>query len=797
MALDTPKLRADLLVSRQERDGQLVFVVKDPLENQFFRLKEEEHFIVAQLDRQTPLETIRQRVEGNFDANLTPQALEHFVATLRKSKLLETASGQPQHHAKRSRLRGSPLYLRFKLVDPDAWFSRWVGACRFCFTPAFVVCGAVAILWATLIAFANWTGLRQDLAGLIRWDALPWLLAAMFAVSTAHEFAHGLTCKHFGGEVREVGLLLIYLQPALYCNVSDAWLLPEKRRRLWVGFAGPFLEMLLWACAVLVWRATDLETWLHFVALAVIATSGVKTLLNLNPLLKLDGYYLLCDVLDLPNLRRRAFRYLGDRMRRLAGFTRSGPDDLSRRERRIYLAYGLVSAVVSISLLGFAVAKLGGYFLANRQPEALIVATSLLGIKARRRIGRFFGKTPALADPDDFSIAESVPEPNPTDTAPATKSKKSIHKPPRFPRWLKLAPLALGIGLPILFLVPMQLRIAAPFTVLPIQNADVRPEVGGAIEEILVDENDPVHKGDLIARLSERDLRAALERTEADLAQMQAQLKLLEVGPRPEEVELARIGVARAERRYQFAKTSLERDEQLLRDQLISKKEFETTRLAVTESETDLAEVKTKLKEALAGSRPEEIEAAKAGVARLETQRRYLEQQLAHSHVTSPAEGIVATPSHELKEMVGKVVKEGELIAKVHELKAVEVETPVSEKDIADVKVGDQVALKTRAYPEKTFFGTVMSVGATAQTGQTLSTVGGGTSGNTTSSLATRSSASAAPTILVTTRIGNNDLLLKPGMTGMAKIYCGERRICDLLLRRLARTVKVEFWSWW
>ncbi len=262
-----------------------------------------------------------------------------------------------------------------------------------------------------MLAVANWDRLRQDLAGLIRWGALIGLVAAMFAVSTAHEFAHALTCKHFGGEVRELGFLLVYLQPALYCNVSDAWLFPEKRKRLWVGFAGPYFEMFLWACAVLVWRVTDPETWLNFAALAVIATSGIKTLLNLNPLIKLDGYYLLCDLLDIPNLRRRAFSHIGDGMRRLAGFGETVKAELSRREKRIYLAYGLVSAGVSFSVLGFAVAKLGGYFIANRQPEALIVATSLLGIKARRRISSFFGKSSDLSDPDDFSITEPSPEP--------------------------------------------------------------------------------------------------------------------------------------------------------------------------------------------------------------------------------------------------------------------------------------------------------------------------------------------------------------------------------------------------
>jgi len=351
------------------------------------------------------------------------------------------------------------------------------------------------------------------------------------------------------------------------------------------------------------------------------------------------------------------------------------------------------------------------------------------------------------------------------------------------------------VSLPILFFVPMPLRIAGPFLVLPIQNADVRPEVGGTIEEIFVDEGNWVRQGDLIARLSDRDLRATLQRTEADLAQTQAQLKLLQAGTRREEIELARLSVMRAEERSGFARKNLDRDKELFKDQLISGREFEASKQAVADSESDITEARQRLQLLLAGSRPEEIEAAQAGVARLETQRRYLADQLAHVKVTSPAAGIVVTPSHELKEMVGQVVKEGDLIAKVHEMKTLEVQTPVSEKDIADIKVGDPVALKARAYPEKTLFGTVTAISATAQIGQPVASAGTSTPAST--SLAARSSASATPTVLVTTRIANDDLLLRSGMTGMVKIYCGDRRIFDLLARRVARTVKVEFWSWW
>jgi hypothetical protein len=118
--------------------------------------------------------------------------------------------------------------------------------------------------------------------------------------------------------------MLIYFQPAFYCNVSDAWLFPEKSRRLWVTFAGAYFEIFLWGLATLVWRVTDPGSFVNHFALVVTATSAFKMFLNLNPLIKLDGYYLLSDWLDVPNLRSKAVAYLRARVTSLFGHAPSG-----------------------------------------------------------------------------------------------------------------------------------------------------------------------------------------------------------------------------------------------------------------------------------------------------------------------------------------------------------------------------------------------------------------------------------------------------------------------------------------
>src|SRR5947208_84558 len=182
-----------------------------------------------------------------------------------------------------------------------------------------------------------------------------------------------------------MGFAMIFLMPAFYCNVSDAWLFPERSKRLWVGFAGPYFELFLWSLAVFAWRVTEPETWINFVALSVMATSGAKTLLNFNPLIKLDGYYLLSDYLELPNLRRRSFRQVGDFLERVFGFgDEKDFEKLTKRERRIFWMYGTIALAGSFSILGYIIAGAGSTLVAGRTPTAVLATLMLLFMKFRR-----------------------------------------------------------------------------------------------------------------------------------------------------------------------------------------------------------------------------------------------------------------------------------------------------------------------------------------------------------------------------------------------------------------------------
>jgi putative peptide zinc metalloprotease protein len=779
-----PKLRSDLIFSRQQTVEGTHFVVKDPVAGAFFRFREAEQFITKQFDGKTPLEVVRQKAAEKFGAPLAAETLSAFIGNLGKRGLLETENGARKGTGRRGQIGGNLLYLRFKFFDPNRLLGQLVSRLRFLYTPQFLICSAALILLAMGITITNQAEFSEHLGGLYRASAVLLLVVTVFLVLVAHEFAHGLTCRYFGGEVHEIGFMLIYFQPAFYCNVSDAWLFPEKAKRLWVAFAGPYFELFIWALATLLWRLTDVETWINRVAFIVMASSGIKTLINFNPLIKLDGYYLLSDYLEIPNLRRKSFRYIGTLLKRLMGSDVAGVRPPAPRERRIYLTYGLVATVCSFSLLAFVAVKAGGFLIEQHHPMGFALFAGLLGVKLRQRLRRLIGKSARSADssddPDDPNEPDSEDAAVPAEAANPKKRKgRSWWK--RSIKWLVLAGIAA-----VLLLGKTDLRIAGQCTVLPIQNADVRAEIEGIIENICVDEGDKVHEGDPIARISGHEIKAELAKTEALLRQTQARLKMLEIGPTPEEIEVAKAAVTKCEDNVKYARSRRDRDQKLFEEKLLSKKDLEDVQELAATAENGVIEARSKLKLLLRGSRLEELDVTKAELDGYEAQRRYLEGQIGLLNICSPASGIVATPSRQLKELKRQLVKKGDPIARIYDAKTMAVEIIISEKEIADVKPGQRVVLKVRAYPDVAFEGTVRAVATTAR----------GESGSS-SATSYSPSGGTSKTVLVTTEIDNSSFLLKPEMTGQAKIICGERRYLDLLKRRLTHMVKVEFWSWW
>jgi putative peptide zinc metalloprotease protein len=745
-----PRLRSDLVVSRQETPGGVMFVVKDPVVGRFVRLKEPEFFIAQQLDGETSLEEVRRRGEQQFSASLSEATLQHFTQKLLTLGLLEQPAEHERGHSHQrapGKVRGNLLYLRLKVFDPDHLLERALPRLKFLFTRQFAWFSIGTILLAALVTITSWHELHHSFARLYRFETIVLAWFTFLAIVIGHEFSHGLTCKRFGGKVHEIGLLLIYLQPAMYCNVSDAWLFPEKRKRLLVTLAGAWFEIFCWAVATLLWRLTDPATVVNFLCLVVATTLGIKSLFNLNPLIKLDGYYLLSDFLEIPNLRRNAFQYIGQRLLH-PWSSRERLANVSRRERRVYWLYGILAAVYSTWLIGFILLSLGAFLIRRYQSWGLILFATAVVLIFRFTLRKWMRFLASL-----LSVKQGI---------------MRVVK-----RVLKVVGVA-AVAAICLYFIRTELRISGEFRILPIHNADVRAEVEGIIEEILHDEGDLVQPGDLIVRLSDRDYRAELEKVKAEIAEKQAQLRMLKAGARVEEIELARTTVLKGQERLKYAKAYLDMEKTLYDEKLSSKKDFEVAEELVSLRDKELEESKGNLKLLLAGSRPEAIEATQAEVTRLMSQQQYLEEQLKRLRIVSPIAGIITT--HRLKEKLGANLKKGELVAEVHEVQTVTAEISVPEKEISDVQVGQSIVLKARAHVGANFRGTVKSITPVAS--------------KPTEGVQQRE-------FLVITELDNKEMKLKPEMSGNAKIYCGKRRLYEIVFRRMIRFVRVEFWSLW
>ena len=832
------KLRDSLIFSHHpESGGEEAFVVKDPETGRFFRFKAIEHFIAKQFDGVTPSETIRRRVEDAYQTPLSAEGLEQFIKSLRRLGLLEGKRSAQRREKYRDRgpVRGSLLYLRIKLFDPASLFSYLLPKIRWCFTPFFLIVSTALILAACGLALANAQEIGSGMLSLLRIDTIFLFWLTMCLLTTAHEFAHGLTCTYYGGTVRELGFMLIYFQPAFYCNVSDAWLFPEKSKRLWVTVAGPYFELVLAAVAVVVWRLADGDTWLSSMALIAMGITGGRTLLNCNPLIKLDGYYFLTDFLDLPNLRKRAFQYLWGGPTKGESFSSDNTDSgderldterglpqsrllstkvatpVTSREKLIFLVYGSFATFYSLSLVTFVGMKLGAPLVQNYQASGFFLFLGLFGIYMRKKLKRVTRVV------QEFLSSEGA--------------------------FRRLAVRTMNVGVPlavlvgVMFLVEMDLRISGEFHVFPSRNTDVRTEVDGLVTEILVKEGDTVAKGTVVAKLSERDLRAESAKTKAEIEQLGAKLKMLRFGPRKEEIDVARNSVETARSRREKALRQYEEAERMHRERtakatstlektqerlkyknnevarlrgladtgLISRKDLDAAeedrsvrnkeveeasgelsllaadklagaRNAQSVAEKELSESESRLQVLLAGSRKEELESTQAEIDRLEAQHQYLFEQIRLLDVVAPGSGTVTTPTKELRDMLGHYVKKGDLIASVQELTTVRAEISISEKEIADVQPGQKVVLKARAFPETNFEGTVLSVATKAKE---------------------RVDSTSGSTLIVLTELDNPSMMLKPDMTGNAKIFCGPRTLFDIMTRRITRYFRVEFWSWW
>ena len=313
------RARKDLVITESWFQGEVSWIVKDPVALTYFRLREPEYAVLRMLDGRNSYDAIRQQLAWRFpNKKFDIRQLQHLVQSLQSSGLLlsdakgQAASLKKRHQREqRQRMLGrltSIVSIRFPGFDPEPVLARLYPRVAWCFSRLATVSFLAIACAALLLVAVNFDEFRSKLPEFQVFFGvrnLVYLASVLVLTKTVHEFGHGLMCKHFGGECHQMGFMLMVLTPAMYCDTSDSWILPNKWHRIAIGAAGMWVEVIMASLATFVWWYTQ-PSWLHYLALNVMFLCSVATIgFNINPLLRYDGYYMLSDLLEIPTCRSR------------------------------------------------------------------------------------------------------------------------------------------------------------------------------------------------------------------------------------------------------------------------------------------------------------------------------------------------------------------------------------------------------------------------------------------------------------------------------------------------------------
>jgi len=768
-----PKIRDDLIIREISRsDHSIYYVIKDPITNAFFQAGEAERYIISNFDGIKTFSDIADLVRAKFQTDIDEGTIVEFAEQLEQLCFLdnnltrkELLKRQRNIDREKRSLFGKLLYIRLKALNPGKLFDFLVERVRFFFTRRFVWTALILVSLATMVTIFNTHSLVNDFVRLLTPQGILIFYLSMFGVIVAHEFAHGLTCRYYGGKVQEVGFLLIYFQPAFYCNVSDAWLFPKRAQRLWVSFAGAFFQLFIWALAIFVWRITAENILINKIALAILAFSGIALLFNFNPLMKYDGYYLLSDYLEIPNLRQKAGNYWKGLFKKILLGQLDGSSNLASRERRIYFYYGVFSFLYIVFILGYVFLIIGKFLISRFGGTGFIIFAAILVLLFRN------------------FIVDTIKE-----TGETIRARNGFFK-----RW----PARISVLLVVLFVIVViifgrwELRVKGELVVNPIRSQILNYNSIGYAELVqyeagnqnigqkrdvsifssnynsttrllpLVKTGDRIDSGQVIARLVNSQTSQLASEYTADLRKAEEELSLLKQGPRPEEIDEARNNLHEIEAQLKLSAQNLQRVNDMQGKGLISKQAWEDAHADSLVWDARLKAAQSRLKLLRAGSRPEEIKAKEAEVARLRSQIDFQTRQLEAYEVRSSIRGVVLN------------VDTGSIVCEIANIDTMEAKITLPESELADIAVGQKAKFKVRSYPSLSFYGIVYGIESKIE-----------------------SDLQGNRVFQVHCRVPNENNILKPGMTGVANVYCGSKQISYHIYRKFFRTIRTEFWDW-
>jgi len=417
--------------------------------------------------------------------------------------LMQSAEDRRKAHKQKSKW-GDLGFIPFPAFDPDDFLAWLDGKIGYVFSWWFTILTLGAFSLTLSIFLTHWAEVSRDTLQFFNFADKTWLDLVVFwgitlVLGALHETAHGVTCRHFGGHVHSMGFALVYLSPAFYTDTTEGVVRCQPLQRILITIAGVWSELYLCTLATIVWWGTAPGTAVHDFSYVLVLMTGIATvLLNWNPLMKLDGYYILCDMIGILDLKENSTAYVSAWVKKHIWRLPVEVPYVPKRRRLGFGIYAIASGLYCYAVL-YIVARFVGNIFRNFNPEWSFlpeIATGALIFRSRIRSLVNFMKFVYLDKKDRI---------------------RAWYRSHQW-RWAMVSVAA------FLILPLWRESIGGRFVLEPAERAVIRTQVPGRVTGVYVYEGQIVSQGDPVAQLRNLSLASRQAQTEAALHRASAEL---------------------------------------------------------------------------------------------------------------------------------------------------------------------------------------------------------------------------------------------------------------------------------
>ena len=539
-----PRLRSHAQLHRHQYRGQIWYVLQDRSNERFHRFSPAAYAFIGLMDGQRTVQDIWELSSTKLgdDAPTQPEVVQ-LLSQLHAADVLqcdippdiaELLHRHERTQQKKWQRRAMSIFAwQFPLFDPERFLQILLPFVRPCFGWVGALLWLGMVIPAVLIGAAHWSDLTSNILDLMTTPQNLLLLWFLFPIIKAlHEFGHAFAVKAFGGEVHEMGIMLLVFSPVPYVDASASSAFTSKWQRAVVGAAGMIVELVIAAVAMFVWVSAEPGT-VRMLAYNTIMIAGISTVMfNANPLLRFDGYYILADLIEMPNLRQRANNYLGYLCERyLFGRAEAQVPHAMPGERTWFVGYSVTSFIYRIFVVFAILMFLTDQFFALGVFFALLTSITWFVLPLGKGLSYLF-------------------------TSPRIRRVRG--------RALAVTSGAMAVIVVALCLIPVPFRTRAEGVVWIPEEAIVRAGADGFVEQVVAVPGSNVSQGDVLVLCQDSLLTTQVTVLEGQLREIEARIR--------EQISESMVKAKILEEEQRYIEEKLVRAREQVRDLVITAK---------------------------------------------------------------------------------------------------------------------------------------------------------------------------------------------------------------------------------